>query len=75
MDKFRCKICKVFTVKDTVHTFYVQKQPDLSGFGTRFCVMRDRRRMNNIDFLSQKEAVIWLLNYIHAQTAKQLDLF
>lgn len=55
------KVCKVFTVKDGRHTYYVQEMPGMWNRGRDFAVMKDRMRFHFGRFKTKEEAKSWLL--------------
>lgn len=74
MDESECTIVKVFTVKDSSgHTYYVQRMPGMYGYGLRFVVMQDRRRLCATDFCKGGLAIGWLLAYL-CRNLDQLEL-
>lgn len=75
MDKSNCKIAKVFAVKDTRHTYYVQVMPGFYDMGRDFAIMKDRKRLYFGRMKDQRQAIGWLLKYLTEQNERQLDLF
>ena len=75
MDKSNCKIAKVFSVKDTRHTYYVQVMPGFNEWDRVFVIMKDRRRLYYSRMKDQRQAIGWLLKYLTEQNERQLDLF
>lgn len=75
MDKSECKICKVFVVKNSRSTYYVQRMPGLYGGGVRYVVMKDRKRYAPYDDDNEQKAVLRLLRGLMNEYEKQLNLF
>lgn len=74
MDKSECKIAKVFTVKDSRNTYYVQVMPGLYGLGRDYMVMQDRKQLCYTRFKTSREAIAWLLAYL-CRSLDQLEMF
>lgn len=75
MDKSKCKIAKVFMVKDQQDTYYVQVMPGHYDFGRDFAIMKNRKRLYYGRVKDQRSAIGWLLKYLMEQNERQLDLF
>lgn len=75
MNKSKCEICKVFVVKNSRSTYYVQRMPGLYGNSVRYVVMKDRKRYITYDYQTEKQAVITLLNVLEDNYKKQTELF
>lgn len=74
MDKSECKIAKVFTVKDSRNTYYVQVMPGYCSLGRDYMVMKDRKQLCYTRFKTSKEAIGWLLAYL-CRSLDQMEIF
>lgn len=74
MDKSKCKVAKVFTVKDSRNTYYVQVMPGLCGLGQDYMVMKDRKQLCYTRYRTSKGAIDWLLTYL-CRNLDQMEMF
>lgn len=74
-DAKKASVCKVFSVKDANHHYYVQEMPGFWGMGRDFVVMKDRRRLYAKRWKDPKSAISWLLSYLLRELGQpELDL-
>lgn len=74
MNKSECNIAKIFTVKDSRDTYYVQVMPGYCGIGRVYMVMKNRKQLCYTRYKTGREAIAWLLAYL-CRNLDQREIF
>lgn len=68
------EVCKVMVCKTKHGTYYVQKMPGDFGMGTRWVIMKDRRRYQWLNYTSEDAACAAMLEAVQRDVLRQMKL-